>query len=303
MDSKTPKWPFSSIPTLRYRWFVNRSEMTRIWGMDSMRLDYLKDRNFCEFNGILSAYDSMNLKRRAITVQLKKKPQQTWMFLVFHRRGLIQRCGSAKVVNFISLGGQHQGIFGVPLCNERGHLPCQLLRLLLNYFAYTDWVQKHIVQATYWHDPMHQDKYRIKSSFLADINNERKLNKNYIQRLHSLNKFVMVKFSRDSIVTPLETSWFGFFKPLSTSIVLSVDQLIDTTGDKLELRQMMDEGKIVFMEVSWTIISRVNLMFWNFQVDSGHDEFAESWFVENIVPFLSCKVWLHSKCRNFIDKD
>lgn len=171
------------------------------------------------------------------------------MLLNLHRRGLIQRCESAKVINFISLGGQHQGIFGVPLCNERGHLPCQLLRWLLNYFAYSNWVQKHIAQATYWHDPMHEDKYRMKSSFLADINNEKQLNTNYIQRLHSLNKFVMVKFTKDSIVTPLETSWFGFYQPMSTSIVLTMDQLIDRSGDKLELRRMTDENKIVFMEV------------------------------------------------------
>lgn len=90
----------------------------------------------------------------------------------------------------------------------------------------------------------------MKSSFLADINNERMVNKNYIQRLHSLNKFVMVKFSRDSIVTPLETSWFGFFKPMSTSIVLPVLPYIKEIGDKLELRRMMDDGKLVFIEVS-----------------------------------------------------
>lgn len=170
--------------------------------------------------------------------------------MFFYRRGLIQRCASAKVINFISLGGQHQGIYGVPLCDERSHLPCQLLRLLLNYFAYTSWVQKHIAQATYWHDPLHEQRYRLKSSFLADINNEKQMNKNYVRRLHSLNKFVMVKFTRDSIVTPLETSWFGFYQPLSTSIVLPLVELIETSGDKLELRRMMDAGKIEFIEVS-----------------------------------------------------
>lgn len=189
---------------------------------------------------VVAVDDSMNLKKPLVFDDNTRS----------RSRGLIQRCVSAKVVNFISLGGQHQGIYGVPLCDERGHLPCQLLRWLLNYFAYTSWVQKHIAQATYWHDPLHEDKYRMKSSFLADINNERMVNKNYIQRLHSLNKFVMVKFSRDSIVTPLETSWFGFFKPMSTSIVLPVLPYIKEIGDKLELRRMMDDGKLVFIEVS-----------------------------------------------------
>lgn len=165
-------------------------------------------------------------------------------------RGLIQRCESAKVINFITLGGQHQGIYGVPLCNEQSYIPCQMLRWLLNYFAYSSWVQKHIAQATYWHDPLNEKKYRFKSTFLADINNERKINLDYIRRLHSLNKFVMVKFLRDEIVTPIETQWFGFYQPQSTSVVLTMNEHINITGDKLGLKQMMDDGKIVFKEVN-----------------------------------------------------
>lgn len=169
---------------------------------------------------------------------------------MLQRRGLIQRCESAKVINFITLGGQHQGIYGVPLCNEESFLPCSMLRWLLNYFAYTSWVQQHIAQATYWHDPLHERKYRFKSTFLADINNEKQINSDYIRRLHSLNKFVMVKFLRDSVVTPVETSWFGFYQPKTTNIILTMNQHINITGDKLELKQMMEDGKIVFIEVS-----------------------------------------------------
>ena len=46
------------------------------------------------------------------------------------------------------------------------------MRKLLNYGAYTDFVQKHLVQAQYWHDPLDEAEYRAKSLFLADINQE-----------------------------------------------------------------------------------------------------------------------------------
>lgn len=171
------------------------------------------------------------------------------MYNLLQSRGLVQRCDAAKVKNFISLGGQHQGVFGVPACSAERHLVCKFLELVLNYFAYSNWSQKHVAQATYWHDPMHEELYRRKSSFLADINNERSVNQNYIRRLQRLNKFVMVKFLRDKIVYPVETSWFGFYKPGSDEKVLSLVESETFVRDKLGLKQMMKDDKLVFVEV------------------------------------------------------
>lgn len=60
-------------------------------------------------------------------------------------------------------------------------------RNLLNDFR---WMQNFLVQATYWHDPLNEDKYVEHSSFLADINNEKTINQTYIDNLMKLNKFV-----------------------------------------------------------------------------------------------------------------
>jgi hypothetical protein len=67
-------------------------------------------------------------------------------------------------------------------------------------------VQKHLVQATYWHNPLDEEKYKNKSTFLADINNERIINKTYIERLQSLEKYV--RFNRNL----LELMRLIFFK-------------------------------------------------------------------------------------------
>ncbi|CAK1544974.1 unnamed protein product, partial [Leptosia nina] len=53
-------------------------------------------------------------------------------------RAVIQRCGHKlpQVKNFISLGGQHQGVYGLPHCGALQHQSCDYIRKLLNYAAY-----------------------------------------------------------------------------------------------------------------------------------------------------------------------
>jgi palmitoyl-protein thioesterase len=125
------------------------------------------------------------------------------------RRAVAQRCPDPPMLNLISLGGQHQGVYGLPHCFYPSHKWCDYLRKMLNYVAYekyeshlifrprnflvvvcvrrknnriaswkfcffvfTRYVQETLVQAQYWHDPLNEDGYRNGSLFLADINNE-----------------------------------------------------------------------------------------------------------------------------------
>lgn len=74
-------------------------------------------------------------------------------------------------------------------------------------------MQDALVQATYWHDPLDEEAYINKSIFLADINNEIRVNKTYVENLNNLEHLVLVKFDNDTIVQPRETEWFGFYEP------------------------------------------------------------------------------------------
>ena len=99
--------------------------------------------------------------------------------------------------NLISIGGQHQGVYGLPKCMSLNNVFCDYLRRILNYGAYYRYfiilyiyllkqysdrihyfriVQEKFVQAEYWHDPLKEDQYRIYNIFLADINNELTIN-------------------------------------------------------------------------------------------------------------------------------
>lgn len=84
------------------------------------------------------------------------------------------------------------------------------LSILINI---SSWVQHFLTQATYWHDPLNEVKYIDGSTFLADINNEKTINKTYVTNLLKLENLVLVRFDNDSIVQPVDTEWFGFYKP------------------------------------------------------------------------------------------
>lgn len=95
---------------------------------------------------------------------------------------------------------------------------------VINSLNICRWVQRFLVQATYWHDPLNEEEYKKYSTFLADINNERTLNVDYIQNLRSLEKFVFVRFDNDSMVQPVESEWFGFYKTGQSTEVESLQE-------------------------------------------------------------------------------
>uniref|UniRef100_A0A336MSF6 Palmitoyl-protein thioesterase 1 n=1 Tax=Culicoides sonorensis TaxID=179676 RepID=A0A336MSF6_CULSO len=185
-------------------------------------------------------------------------------------RALQQRCSTVKIFNLISLGGQHQGVFGLPDCPSLSSATCEYLRESLNYGAYLSWMQKFLVQATYWHDPLHEDKYRNFSTFLADINNEREINQEYVENLKRLKRLVLVKFMNDTIVQPRESQWFGFYRPGQDEEVIEMEETDLYKNDRLGLKSMKASGHLFFLET-----------------EGNHLQFTKEWFVKNILPILT----------------
>jgi palmitoyl-protein thioesterase len=61
-------------------------------------------------------------------------------------RAVAQRCPSPRMRNLITVGSQHQGVFGFPNCPGEINFYCDIVRDLLNYGVYTDAVQAFLVQ-------------------------------------------------------------------------------------------------------------------------------------------------------------
>ncbi|XP_067281837.1 palmitoyl-protein thioesterase 1 [Pseudorasbora parva] len=184
-------------------------------------------------------------------------------------RAVAQRCPDPPMKNLISVGGQHQGVFGLPQCpGESSHI-CDWIRKELNSGAYTDAIQKHLVQAQYWHDPLNDDLYKKYSLFLADINQERVVNETYKKNLMSLNKFVMVKFLQDTMVDPVDSEWFGFYKAGQGKELETLQESAIYTEDRLGLAKMDSAGKLVFLAS-----------------EGNHLQFTREWFNENLLPYI-----------------
>ncbi|CAO2588870.1 Palmitoyl-protein thioesterase 1 [Lemmus lemmus] len=126
-----------------------------------------------------------------------------------------------------------------------------------------------LVQAQYWHDPIKEDVYRNHSIFLADINQERSVNESYKKNLMALKKFVMVKFLNDSIVDPIDSEWFGFYRSGQAKETIPVQESTIYKEDRLGLKQMDKAGKLVFLAK-----------------EGDHLQLSKEWFHAHIIPFL-----------------
>ncbi|KAH8237600.1 hypothetical protein KR038_002089, partial [Drosophila bunnanda] len=182
-------------------------------------------------------------------------------------RAVAQRCPQPPMRTLITLGGQHQGVFGLPQCPTLSEKSCEYISKLLTTAVYTTKVQEELVQATYWHDPIMENKYRLGSTFLADINNEVYLNTFYIENLNKLKKFVMVKFLNDTIVQPKESQWFEFYTNGQDQIITSLKD--SRVYKNLGLDKMDNAGKLVFLSV-----------------EGNHLSISKAWFIKNLVPLL-----------------
>ncbi|XP_071835867.1 palmitoyl-protein thioesterase 1-like [Apostichopus japonicus] len=185
-------------------------------------------------------------------------------------RAVAQRCPSPPMRNLISVGGQHQGVYGLPHCPGQSSTLCDYVRKLLNVGAYIKYIQDSIVQAEYWHDPLNEEEYRTASVFLADINQETTVNKDYKTNLQKLNKFVMVMFSEDTMVQPKESEWFGFYKPGQAKELYTLGESDLYLKDKLGLQAMDKAGKLVFLSSP-----------------TDHLQISTDWFVTNLIPYFN----------------
>merc|ERR1711936_1055217 len=182
-------------------------------------------------------------------------------------RAVAQRCPQPPMKNLITFGAQHQGVFGFPNCPGEMDPFCDIVRDLLNYGAYTDFVQNILVQAQYWHDPLHFDTYVEKSQFIAEINNEKAIkNESYAINLASLENFVMVKHNQDSMVEPRESGHFEFYVPGQADVIQPLRETPLYTEDRIGLKTLDEAGKLHFLSV-----------------EGNHLEFSRDWFIQEII--------------------
>jgi len=182
-------------------------------------------------------------------------------------RAVAQRCPEPPMKNLITFGAQHQGVFGFPNCPGEMDPFCDIVRDLLNYGAYVEFVQDFLVQAQYWHDPLHFDTYVEKSLFIAEVNNEKaEKNASYAINLSQLENFVLVKHNQDSMVEPRESGHFEFYYPGQADVIQPLRESPIYTEDRIGLKTLDESGRLHFLSV-----------------EGNHLEFSRQWFIDEII--------------------
>jgi len=182
-------------------------------------------------------------------------------------RAVAQRCPSPPMKSLVSIAGQHQGVYGFPRCPGENVYLCDLVRELLNYGAYVGFVQDILIQAQYWHDPLHFDTYTEKSIFLADINNEKEVkNETYAVNLAKLENLVLVKNNQDGMVEPRESEHFEFYAPGQADVIVPLRESPIYLEDRIGLKALDEAGRLHLMAV-----------------DGDHLQFGRQWFIDEIV--------------------
>merc|ERR1712215_127553 len=186
-------------------------------------------------------------------------------------RAVAQRCPNPPMKNLGTFGAQHQGVFGFPNCPGEINFFCDIVRDLLSYGAYVEFVQDILVQAQYWHDPLQFDTYVEKSKFIAEINNEKAVkNESYAVNLNKLENFIMIKHNHDTKVEPKESEHFEFYIPGQAEEILPLRGSPIYTEDRIGLKAMDEAEKLHFLSV-----------------DGNHLHFTKEWFIKNVInPFL-----------------
>merc|ERR1712055_636697 len=182
-------------------------------------------------------------------------------------RAVAQRCPEPPMKNLVTVGAQHQGVFGFPLCPGEMVFFCDIVRDLLSYGAYVEFVQDILVQAQYWHDPLQFDTYVEKSKFIAEINNEKAVkNESCAVNLASLENFVLVKHNQDGMVEPRESEHFEFYTPGQSDVILPLRESPIYVEDRIGLKALDESGRLHFLDV-----------------EGDHLQFTRQWFIDNII--------------------
>jgi len=182
-------------------------------------------------------------------------------------RAVAQRCPNPPMKNLVTMGGQHQGVYGIPNCPGESNFICDLTRKVVSEFIYDNLLQSHLVQAEYWQDPLNHQRYVEKSQFIAEINNEPPYdNKEYAENLKKLEGLVLVKFTEDSMVEPRESSHFEFYEEGSGKTKVPLRDSPLYTEDRLGLKTLDEAGKLVTLDCP-----------------GDHLQFTDAWFTENII--------------------
>nr|XP_015828993.2 lysosomal thioesterase PPT2 [Nothobranchius furzeri] len=160
-------------------------------------------------------------------------------------RGILSTLPDHNVHSFISLSAPQAGQYGD---TDYFRIFPQFVKSNLYHFCYTG-VGQLISICNYWNDPHHRDLYLNSSDYLALINSERP-NPNSTEwrsNFLKIQKLVLIGGPDDGVITPWQSSQFGFYDDNETVVEMQHQELY--LRDVFGLKTLVARGDLILCTV------------------------------------------------------
>ncbi|XP_060518204.1 lysosomal thioesterase PPT2 homolog isoform X1 [Cylas formicarius] len=160
-------------------------------------------------------------------------------------RTLLQANPNHSVNNFISLSGPQAGQYGTQFL----HLYFPGLALETAFELFYSRIGQHTSIGNYWNDPYHQPLYFSYSQYLPYVNNEIESTRSndFKNALTKLKLLVLIGGPDDDVITPWQSSQFGFYNSNGT-VVEFVERDI-YKEDKIGLKTLNKDNRLKLVTV------------------------------------------------------
>ncbi|XP_008543172.1 lysosomal thioesterase PPT2 homolog [Microplitis demolitor] len=156
-------------------------------------------------------------------------------------RAILQRFPDHNVRTFISLSSPQAGQYGTKFL----HLFFPGLVCETAYELFYSRVGQHTSVGNYWNDPYHQKLYFEYSKFLPLVNNEEQSgnSSDFKLGLTKLKKLVLIGGPDDGVITPWQSSQFGYYKFNETVVEMRNREIYQT--DAIGLKTLDKAKKLM----------------------------------------------------------
>ncbi|KAF9811953.1 hypothetical protein SFRURICE_021310 [Spodoptera frugiperda] len=155
-------------------------------------------------------------------------------------RGIVETFPNVSVSTFISLSSPQAGQYGAGFL----HLVFPGLVKDTVYELFYSRVGQHTSVGNYWNDPYHQSLYESYSVYLPYINNHLKSAKSadFKNNLLRLKRLVLIGGPDDNVITPWQSSQFGYYDANETIIEMKAQDIY--VEDRIGLRTLDETGRL-----------------------------------------------------------
>lgn len=161
-------------------------------------------------------------------------------------RGILSTLAEHKVHSFISLSSPQAGQYGDT--DYLRYLFPQFVKSNLFHLCYTS-VGQRISICNYWNDPHHRDIYVNSSDYLALLNSERPNPNSTVWKNNFLQikKLVLIGGPDDGVITPWQSSQFGFYDDNETVVEMQHQELY--LRDLFGLKTLGARGDLILCSI------------------------------------------------------